>query len=265
MANKLTLVIPCCNEADRLPFAEFAAFQEEHPEIRFCFVNDGSTDRTLRKLKEFERRYPRSVTVVSLEQNRGKAEAVRQGVLQGIPETDGPEYFGFWDADLATPLAEAVSFVNRLDAAPELEAVIGSRWPRLGARIDRTPLRGVAGRCMSTLFSGYLGVTLYDSQCGAKVFRSGVGRGLFRAPFVSRWLFDIELLQRVSLFYSPAYLRCRIQEYPLPEWRDVRGSKLRCHDFGRILFEFLRIIWFYRRRIRIRNLQDSGREPELLI
>lgn len=96
MRNKLTLVVPCYNEAERLPFSDIAKFMKAHPEVHFCFVNDGSTDRTLRKLKNFENFYPLSVCVISLEQNKGKAEAVRQGILSlDQRRSSGPEYIGF--------------------------------------------------------------------------------------------------------------------------------------------------------------------------
>lgn len=42
------------------------------------------------------------VLVLGLEQNKGKGEAVRRGMLEGC--STGASYVGYWDSDLATPL-----------------------------------------------------------------------------------------------------------------------------------------------------------------
>jgi hypothetical protein len=46
-----------------------------------CFVNDGSTDNTLRVLNLIKQDFPQQIHIVSLLKNSGKAEAVRQNKL----------------------------------------------------------------------------------------------------------------------------------------------------------------------------------------
>lgn len=70
---RCAIVIPCHNEAQRLRVDTFRRFLAAHPEVRLLFVDDGSSDGTARVLKGFK--------VLRLRQNRGKAEAVRAGVL----------------------------------------------------------------------------------------------------------------------------------------------------------------------------------------
>ena len=66
--------------------------------------------------------------------------------------------------------------------------------------------------------------------------------GLFAEPFVSRWLFDVELLRRM-----PRERACdAIYEYPLPVWRDVGGSKLKLRHAFRIFLELWRVMRHYR-------------------
>jgi hypothetical protein len=75
-----------------------------------------------------------------------------------------------------------------------------------------------------------LGVVVYDTQCGAKVFRAGPELShAIATPFASKWAFDVELLDRLlrgtgSLPGIPveAFL-----EVPLASWKDVRGSHVR--------------------------------------
>lgn len=266
MQNKLTLVIPCYNEAERLPFSDIAEFMGKHPEVHFCFVNDGSTDQTLQKLSDFENSHPLSVSIISLKQNCGKAEAVRQGILSlELRRSSVPEYIGFWDADMATPLSESINILHLLERNSTIEVVIGSRWPRLGARIDRTPIRGFVGRVMVFLFSHYLGFKIYDSQCGAKIFKRELGYKLFQDKFISHWLLDVELFRRMIMLYSKEYTIKHILEYPLLEWRDVSGSKLKFYHFGQVMLEFLKIAWFYKRRVKVKVLSETNKELEYLV
>src|SRR5450432_2287849 len=108
---RVTLVIPCFNEAERIDVGAFTAFELPGHELRFCFVDDGSTDATLRVIEAI-RDEPRALCpsdIVHLEKNGGKAEAVRRGIVHALERK--PDYVGFWDADLAAPLDELHAFV----------------------------------------------------------------------------------------------------------------------------------------------------------
>ena len=72
----------------------------------FLFVNDGSSDNTASVLEELRSKYPEFVTSLSLEENSGKAEAIRKGVLSISQGNIDYDYVGFMDADLSTPLCE---------------------------------------------------------------------------------------------------------------------------------------------------------------
>ena len=237
------VVVPCYNEADRLRTDEFARFASEHREVRFLFVDDGSTDGTGAKLASLEASDPKAFGVVSLPANRGKAEAVRQGMLRAFDE--GAAYAGFWDADLATPLDEIPRFVDTLDAHPVLEALFGSRVQLLGRVIDRRATRHYLGRVGATAISITLGLAVYDTQCGAKLFRvSPDCKALFAEPFLASWIFDVEIVARMAASRrgterpGPADV---IREIPLWEWRDVAGSKVGALDFFRSMIELYRI------------------------
>src|SRR5215212_9619603 len=76
---RLLLVVPCYNEEKRL---NVAAFRES--DTHFLFVNDGSSDGTLRLLESLRTSDPQRFSVLDLERNSGKAEAVRRGILAAI-------------------------------------------------------------------------------------------------------------------------------------------------------------------------------------
>ena len=162
------LVVPCFNEAQRLDSAAFLAGLTAQPRLGFCFVNDGSGDETSLALRELAAKAPERITVVDLDRNRGKAEAVRRGMLTAV-EDSKHAFVGYWDADLSTPLSEVAPFINTLERNVDAVAAIGSRWRRLGADIDRRALRHVLGRVFATLASMTLDLPVYDSQCGAKL------------------------------------------------------------------------------------------------
>ena len=57
---RLTVVVPCYNEADRLDAAPLLAFLDGHPDASFLLVNDGSTDATGAVLDRLAARAPRA-------------------------------------------------------------------------------------------------------------------------------------------------------------------------------------------------------------
>ncbi len=196
-------------------------------------MDDGSTDDTAETLAFLERQSP-SIRALYLKRNVGKAEAVRTGVNWLLAQT-ACECVGFWDADLATPLSELDGFVRALDANPSLEAAVGSRWPHLGAAIDRKVFRHCTGSVMKALIRLVLGANVYDTQCGAKVFRRAFAKQVFARPFLSRWLFDVELFLRAP---RRRLAQC-VAEVPLTRWRDVAGSKLGVRDSLRLVPDLL--------------------------
>src|SRR4051812_5296005 len=93
---RITLVVPCFNEEQRLDVSVFRAFELSGYELQFLFVNDGSTDGTLRVLQSLRDSNPSRFAVLELEKNSGKAEAVRRGIMTAAE--DRPDFVGFWDA-----------------------------------------------------------------------------------------------------------------------------------------------------------------------
>ena len=245
MSFKTTIVVPCYNEADRLEADEFETFVRQNPDCRLLFVNDGSTDSTQSQLEELQLRNSDQFAVLSLEQNRGKAEAVRRGLLEAMKEP--PTYVGFWDADLATPLDAIPVFQGILDQRPHLHLAVGSRVKLLGRKIDRTPFRHYAGRFFATCASLVLKIPIYDTQCGAKIFRvTPIAKKVFAEPFTTTWIFDVECMARYGEMVSDLSLEQIIYEVPLLQWKDVAGSKLKSGDFLKAAFELNKIRRNYR-------------------
>jgi len=167
---ELVVVVPCYNEGHRLPVARFQDFAAKNPGVTFLFVDDGSSDHTVSVLDEMKRVLPQAIDVLRLPRNEGKGEAVRQGIQAGFSR--GARFLAFWDADLATPLDVLPAFREVFDQRPEVDIVLGSRVKLLGRHIERRPLRHYLGRVFATAASFTLDLPVYDTQCGAKMFRA---------------------------------------------------------------------------------------------
>jgi dolichyl-phosphate beta-glucosyltransferase len=256
-ADWCTVVVPCYNEAARLPTGQFAEFLGQGYPIRFLFVNDGSKDGTLAILENFAASYPEQVEVLNKPVNQGKAEAVRDGMLQAV-QTQGSRYIGFWDADLATPLNAIPDLLQKLTEDPSLEMIFGSRVRLLGREIHRKAVRHYLGRIFATVVSVLLRLAVYDTQCGAKLFRVTPGLStILNQRFLSRWVFDVEILARFLALHNKdvEYAHRVIYEYPLDKWEDVEGSKVRPSDFLRAFADLLKI---YRQYLRPRAIQKQA-------
>lgn len=252
----ITIVVPCYNEADRLTAvaSEFIEYSSANPAVKFLFVDDGSKDETLIVLERLCQELGGSGLLVPLEKNGGKALAVRAGMKRGVDIFE-PTYIGFWDADLATPLGEISEFVKILDSSPQTLLVTGCRLGSLGRQIVRTPFRHYAGRFLATLIAVTLGLPVYDSQCGAKLFRvTDQFDELWAQEFCSNWLFDVEILARLAA--RSGIMKNRdsrvVYEQPLGAWSDVPGSKVKPQDFLIALVELYKIRRRYSKVLPIR-------------
>ena len=240
--QKTTIVVPCYNEAVRLRSAPFLEQCQAQPALSFVLVDDGSTDGTFEVLTRLASMAPGQISALRLESNAGKAEAVRRGVIHAFESP--AELVGFWDADLATPLHNIEIFARILER-DEAQLVMGSRVRMLGHNIQRTAVRHYVGRGFATLAALALRMPVYDTQCGAKLFRANATfREIFARPFELGWSFDVELLAR---FVSAARRKgidpgTQVVEVPLDAWIDVAGSKLRPSHFPRIAWELAKLL-----------------------
>jgi dolichyl-phosphate beta-glucosyltransferase len=248
--KRIALVIPCYNEAKRLNLDAYSLFLETHPGTTFCFVNDGSRDATSELLKTFQSTNPaHAIRIVELPENRGKGEAVRQGVLAVLNDPHTPtDLVGFWDSDLATPLSELDRFVEAFSQVSHLHAVVGFRKKEPTANIKRSPSRKLISAVMRTIIHTLIGLPIHDTQCGAKVFKSDLASKIFEKSFLGRWLFDLELFLRMKQVYGIAFLSHNLEQLHLHSWHDVPGTKLRLWDAFEIFLELAKIKLQYRAR-----------------
>lgn len=119
---KLSLVVPCYNEQDNVElFYEecVKAFENVGYDYEFVFVNDGSRDITLEKLKKlYNEKTESNITVVSFSRNFGKESAI----FAGIKNSTG-DYVSLIDADLQQRPEVVLEMIDILDTEPEYDCV----------------------------------------------------------------------------------------------------------------------------------------------
>ncbi len=244
--SAVAIVVPCYNEEDRLEPQKFFDSINGPVNVTFIFVDDGSLDDTRGVLGGIGAKQPDKVRAINLPSNMGKAEAVRQGVMSALD--CGFEFVGYWDADLSTPLYELEEFMRIMASSSAPDIVLGSRVKLLGRNIQRRAVRHYLGRVFATCASITLNLSVYDTQCGAKLFRNTAPvRKMFEKKFMTGWIFDVEALARFLIASDGAAER--IIEYPLREWADISGSKVGTKDFFKAFWDIWKIFIKYSSRL----------------
>jgi len=222
--DNICIVIPCYNEERRLPLDEYYSFINETPHVLLCFVNDGSVDNTLGVLEELKKTNQGKVDVVSYPENVGKAEAVRRGI-HFCNGKYNHSFIAYLDADLSTSLKECLTMTQYLNEP--IEFCFGSRRRRVGSIIQWKTRRWLIGRVIASIISHILQLNVYDTQCGCKLFTKNVSIQLFEKKFISKWLFDVEIVLRMLALYGREHAIEKMVEVPLARWVDKGVSSVK--------------------------------------
>lgn len=238
------IVIPCYNESSRMDLTRFIEYAKEDKEITLCLVNDGSSDPTRSTLAWIKNMVHENVHILHVEDNAGKANAVRTGALFLYRETE-VETIGFLDADLSTSFEEYKGLSDEMEQSDGTQVVFGSRNMGGESNIERNPLRKMVSDMIRILIFMITRLKIADTQCGAKVFDRKLIPMIYTNPFFSRWLFDVEIILRLKKTIGKQQFRSIFKEKPLNEWVHMEGSKLNLKDSVMIPLNLLQIWWEY--------------------
>ena len=159
--KKISLIVPCYNEESCLPAfdTEIAKTVEQMPEYEFeiLYVNDGSSDGTLKLLQEFagNRHY---VRYLSFSRNFGKEAAMYAGFCNATGD-----YVAVMDADLQDPPHLLPEMVKILETG-EYDSVATRRVDRAG----EPPIRSFFARMFYKLINKISDADVVD---GARDYR----------------------------------------------------------------------------------------------
>ena len=212
---RISIVIPAFNESRRIADSlwKVREFLVRTPlSFEIVVVNDGSTDETAEIVRGFE---GEGLRLIHHAENRGKGYSVRAGVLNAIGT-----YVLFTDADLSTPIDELHKLYD-IAERDSADIVIGSRAiDRRYIERHQSRFRETGGIVFNRLVRIGLGLKLYDTQCGFKLFRRARTRSIFEKQTIDGFGFDPEIL------FLAARCRLRIREVPV-RWSHADDTKVR--------------------------------------
>lgn len=228
--KSLSIIIPCFNEYRRLyrNLPIIAEYSDRLKDYEIIFVNDGSTDNTLRLL-QFYKSYCKNMHIITYDQNRGKGYAVRQGLKAATKDL-----VLFMDADLATDLSTIEKAMKTSKIMPKDFMIIGNREDPKSV-ITASIFRKIIGRTFVLLQRIILGMNYADTQCGFKLMSKSIIPKIVEDLQIDRWAFDVEMLYLCK--------QNRIKVKPIPViWHDVAGSKVHpIRDSWKMFTELIRI------------------------
>ena len=204
MKKLLTVIVPCYNEEESLPYfykeIDKISKKMKTLEFEFLFINDGSRDKTLEVLKEYHKKDKR-VRYISFSRNFGKESAMYAGL-----ENSRGDYITLMDADLQDP-PSLLEEMYRLIVEEGYDCVGTRRVTRKG----EPPIRSFFARMFYKLINRLSKVEMVD---GARDYRlmtrkmvnsilelkeyNRFSKGLFSfVGFKTKWL-EYENIERVA-------------------------------------------------------------------
>lgn len=245
----LSVIIPAYNEAARLGETLPVVFDYMNRNFRggeVIVVDDGSTDDTARVAeKSFDGKGATSASLIRVEPNRGKGNAVRTGLLAARNVIAL-----FTDADLSTPITETPKLVRPIETG-ECDLAFGSRaLDRSLIGIHQPWRREQGGRVFNLIVRLATGLPFWDTQCGFKAFNMKVCRALVEAGTIDRFGFDVELL------YIAQLAGLNLREIPV-RWDHRVGTLDASGNYARDSLRMIEEVRTIRNRVR-GGLYDSA-------
>jgi len=241
---KISIIIPAYNEEGRIErtmraYHQFFSEKQQltHLSFELVIVLNGCKDNTLGVVEKVRNELASNIVVINLLE-AGKGLAIKIGFANALTREN--DLIGFVDADMATEPQAFYDLIITLQSDEKgwgYDGVIASRYMP-GARI--TPERPAYKRWGSRIiYEPYVwllfGLSYYDYQCGAKLFKRAVIECITPQLTVAQWAFDVELLY---LCKKNGFI---IKEIPTV-WHDQADSKLTLRG-GLRMFGALFKVW----------------------
>lgn len=239
--QELFMVVPCFNEEKRIKLSYWNDLAVI-PNVNWIFVNDGSSDDTKNVLNKIT-----NSTIIELEKNIGKAEAIRKGITETYKKNSGESFWvGYLDADSAFETEDIKKVIELVySRGSSYDSYWGSRVALAGRNITRNNLRHILSRILITIFGYKMGDLPYDPQTGFKIFNfNNQQMEIFEKKFETKWFVDLEILTRYQVLEKRIM---KIWEEPVNTWKDVDGSKIRGFELITVFKDLIKILRIIRR------------------
>lgn len=156
-APKLSVIVPCLNEAENIPLFEdglLSPLSALNSDFEVIFADGGSSDATLPLLRELEKRHP-EVRILAPSKPAGFGLSLAEGI-----KISRGEFVATMEADLSFDPSDIKKFLAVMEA-DSLDCVAGS--PFLGRFEDISVVRKCLTFCANSLLRVffYPGLTAY--------------------------------------------------------------------------------------------------------
>jgi SAM-dependent methyltransferase len=228
-----SIVVPLFNEEER--FAEYGKvlvefIADQPPGSEVIFVDDGSTDSTVRAVEDLIDASPGQPIRLIRRPHAGKGAAVAAGLRAATAP-----YAGFCDLDLATPLDQLERVLHVAMRSRAL--AVGSRDLAASTLLrSQSRVREALGRSYNRLLQATITPGVVDTQCGAKVAAREVWAAILPHGREVGYAWDAEA---IALARS---LRIPVHEVPI-EWRHDDRSKVNVARDGLAMVWATQRIW----------------------
>jgi glycosyltransferase involved in cell wall biosynthesis len=229
----VSIVLPCYNEEDHVALEIeriIAAMDASGYRYELIAIDDKSTDNTLARLREAERKYPQ-VRVVAFRRNGGSGTARRIGTAEA-----GGRIVVWTDADLTYPNEQIPDLVAYLDDHPDVDQVVGARTSEQGRhKLLRVPAKWFIRKLAEWL----AGTKIPDLNSGLRAFRRQVA-----LPYLRLLPPGFSCVTTLTLaFLSNQHA---IDYIPISYARRSGKSKFHpLHDAYRYLLQVLRMVMYF--------------------
>lgn len=197
---KLSLVVPCYNEAENVAAfqsAVLSAFEGCGYDYEIVYIDDGSKDATLYNLRKLHAEQKCPVKVVSFSRNFGK----EAGLYAGMTHASG-DYISLIDADLQQRPEIVRDMVNILDTQPEYD-VVAAYQDRRG----EGKLLSFFKKCFYRVINHLSDVTLHPDASDFRTFRRAVAQSMLQMAEYHRFSKGIFSWVGFNTCYIP-YIAC---------------------------------------------------------
>ena len=238
----LSVIVPVYNEERQLRSVIELLMATPCPlEREWIFVEDCSTDQSLKILKDLQQKHTFRVLAQPFNQGKGAA------VIRGINEATG-DFIMIQDADFEYDPKDVPALLEPL-ISNKADVVYGSRFKKNAPQVHRT-YHYFVNRFLTLLSNLLSGIYLTDMETCYKIFRSG----LIKSMNLRSRRFGIE----VELTAYVAKSHARIHELPISYFPRTRlqGKKINWKDGVAALFHLIRFNW-------MTSPQQAFKNPEI--
>ncbi|MBI9070249.1 MAG: glycosyltransferase [Melioribacteraceae bacterium] len=217
--KSISIIFPAYDEQEKIQADILAADQfliSNSFEGEIIVVDDGSSDRTYEKASELISNLESDLIVLKLEENCGKGKAVAEGV-----KSASCDIILYSDVGLTIPFSDALAGLKFI-SDNECEIAHGSRRMKESVIVKQQDKdRKVISDFFIRFVKLFLGIpkNFTDTQCGFKIYKSGIAKELYSDLKITGFLFEIEIILKAIKSGNV------IKEFPV-NWKCDRDSRL---------------------------------------